>query len=61
MQKVNVSPTRNEIHSYVQIRYKYQLRKTYNFNTKNRIFLPSSENLGVKLQAEAMTINSIGI
>ena len=61
MQKVNVSPTRNEIYSHVQIPYKYQLRKTYNFNTKNRIFLPSSKNLGVKLQAEAMTINSIGI
>ena len=44
-----------------QIRYKYHLRKTCYFNTKNRIFLPSSENLGVKLQAEAMTINSIGI
>ena len=61
MQQVNVSPTRNEIHSNVQIRYKYHLRKTRYFNTKNRIFLRSSENLGVTLQAELMSINSIGI
>ena len=51
-QKVKVSPTRNEIHSNVQIRYKYHLRKTCYFNTKNRIFLHSSKNLGVTLQAE---------
>ena len=60
-QKVKVSPTRNEIHSNVQIRYKYHMRKTCDFNTTNRIFLRSSENLGVTLHAEVMSINSIGI
>ena len=52
MQKVYVSPNRNEIHSHVQIRYKYHTRKTCDCINKNRIFLHSSNNLGVTLPAE---------
>ena len=37
-QKVKVSPTRNEIHSYVQIQYKYHKGKTCDFSNKYRIF-----------------------
>ena len=61
MKKVKVSPTRNEIHSNVQTPYKYYMRKICNVNTKNRIFLHSSKNLGVTLQAEVMPIHRIGI
>ena len=61
MQKVNVSPTRNEIHSNFQILYKYHLRKTCDFNPKKRIFLHSSKKLGGTLQAESLNINSINI
>ena len=35
--------------------------KTCDFMNKYRIFLHSSKNLGVTLQAEVLTINSIGI
>ena len=38
MQKVKVLPTRNEIHSHVQIQYKYDMGKTCNFVNKYRIF-----------------------
>ena len=52
MQKVKVSPTRNEIYSNVKIQYKYHKVKTHHLNNKNLIFLHSSKNLGVTLQAE---------
>ena len=38
MQKVKVLPTRNEIHSNVQIQYRYDKGKTCDFIHKNRIF-----------------------
>ena len=40
MQKMNVLPTRNEIHSHIQIQYRYDEGKTCDFSNKYRIFFP---------------------
>ena len=61
MQKVRVSPTRNKIHSNVQIQYKYHKEKTCDFIHKCRIFYNPLRIWAWHCKLRCLSINSMGI